>query len=249
MGIGTDSAWEKWGSRDPYYGVVSFEEFRKDHINDNKERFFDTGNQEIERVLARLKSHFGWSPKGKALDLGSGVGRLSFALARYFDEVHGFDISPSMIAEAAANRDMYGQSAVDFRLSDDRLTKADDSYDFVMSFIVLQHIPVRRGMILMETMVDKLKPGGAFMFHFSVRNWSLIRAAMQGVKGHMPLGQKIANLIALRPISDPGMEMNDYSVGEVQEMLFNKGITTVISETERHGPILTISISGVRPTT
>jgi hypothetical protein len=52
MGIGTDSAWEKWGSRDPYYGVVSFEEFRKDHINDNKERFFYTGNQEIERVLA-----------------------------------------------------------------------------------------------------------------------------------------------------------------------------------------------------
>ena len=38
--------------------------------------------------------------KGKALDFGCGVGRLSQALADYFDRVVGADVSPTMIGLA-----------------------------------------------------------------------------------------------------------------------------------------------------
>ncbi len=37
---------------------------------------------------------------GKALDFGCGVGRLTQALADYFNEVAGVDVSPTMVNKA-----------------------------------------------------------------------------------------------------------------------------------------------------
>ena len=103
MSFVSDSDWRKWGRIDPYFGVVSFDEFKADRIADNRARFFDTGRREIEIALNDIAARYGDVVRRRALDFGSGVGRLALPLAERYDEVVGVDISDAMIAEARDN--------------------------------------------------------------------------------------------------------------------------------------------------
>jgi 2-polyprenyl-3-methyl-5-hydroxy-6-metoxy-1,4-benzoquinol methylase len=92
------SNWTKWGEIDPLWAILSDPKKRGNKWD--SEEFFDTGRKKVEEDLEwlaqrGLRLHF-----GKALDFGCGVGRLTRALSSYFTEVHGVDISPSMIDKA-----------------------------------------------------------------------------------------------------------------------------------------------------
>jgi len=70
--MSTDREWEKWGKKDPYFGVITHEKFRRKNLNDEvKLEFFESGRKHIEHVLTVCRSHFdqGFSPK-KVLDIG-----------------------------------------------------------------------------------------------------------------------------------------------------------------------------------
>ena len=79
----------------------------------------------------------------RALEIGCGPGRLMRPMARHFVEIHGVDVSDEMIALAKEKlRDLpnafphvsNGSSLAEF---------ADESFDFVYSYAVFQHIPSR----------------------------------------------------------------------------------------------------------
>ena len=80
----------------------------------------------------------GWSPgsKGRVLDFGWGIGRLSRVLGSYFEEVYGVDISEEMIR--LANKHTPSCKFFVNQTDDLRLFK-DDFFEFVYSNIVLQH--------------------------------------------------------------------------------------------------------------
>ena len=160
MSFVSDSDWRKWGEIDPYFGVVSFEEFKAERIAGNRERFFASGRREIETAIREIFAHYGDVAHGRALDFGSGVGRLAIPLAERYDAVVGVDISEAMIAEARENCRDAGVANAEFVLSDDGLTRLDGSFDLVHSYIVLQHIPVERGLALTAQMLARLAPGG-----------------------------------------------------------------------------------------
>ena len=52
----TDTAWETWGRIDPYYGVVSHENFRKERIAENRIDFFATGREFVADKLGSLRA-------------------------------------------------------------------------------------------------------------------------------------------------------------------------------------------------
>lgn len=56
------------------------------------------------RCVTEPLKHIGLSRKARALDLGCAVGRSSFELGRYFDEVVGIDFSARFVAEAERMR-------------------------------------------------------------------------------------------------------------------------------------------------
>lgn len=130
------------------------------------EEFFRSGETHVAKTLEFLagkgiKLHYGC-----ALDFGCGVGRLTQALGRRFEEVHGVDIAPSMIEQArgfnrfAEKVHYHVNSATDLKLFPDR------KFDFICTFIVLQHI---RGKFVLEYVrefVRTLRPGGVAMFQF-----------------------------------------------------------------------------------
>lgn len=128
------------------------------------EEFFRVGRDEIESIMAYVREK-GWTVgRGTALDFGSGVGRLTQALAAHFDRVTGVDISSSMVAEAARyNR--HGERVTYLQNSEPHLRLLPDaSFDFVYSSITLQHIPPDAALQYVGELIRVLKPGSIAVF-------------------------------------------------------------------------------------
>ncbi len=110
-------------------------------------------------------------PSAEILEIGCGVGRLLVPLAERVAVAHGVDISPVMIGKAKEYA--AGAPNVQTALTDGSLAHlANESLDFVFSFIVFQHIPdrapIRR---YVEEAARVLKPGGVFRFQVDGRWW------------------------------------------------------------------------------
>jgi SAM-dependent methyltransferase len=108
-----------------------------------REDFFATGEAEIEHVLGIAAARGRPAGRERALDFGCGVGRLTRALGHRFEHAVGVDIAAGMVERATQlNADV---PACAFRVNDapDLAIFEDDSFDFVYSSIVLQHLPSR----------------------------------------------------------------------------------------------------------
>jgi SAM-dependent methyltransferase len=174
----TDIEWEKWGSRDPYFGVLTHDRFRSTALtaaayND----FFESGRDYARTVLATCRRHFGieFDPQ-RVLDLGCGVGRVLVPFAEISESVVGTDVSESMLAEARRNCARFGITNAELVRSDDALTEVEGTFDLVHSTIVLQHIESERGLDLIARLVERITPGGAAAIHVTYgRNYGKCR--------------------------------------------------------------------------
>ena len=101
----------------------------------------------------------------RALEIGCGSGRMTRCFAEDFAEVHAVDVSPAMLARARERLAGVENAALHLGSGYDLADFADASFDFVFSYIVFQHIPVRaviEGYVREAARV--LRPGGAFKF-------------------------------------------------------------------------------------
>lgn len=231
----TDRNWRILGERDPYFGVLTDPRFRRDSIDANRELFFGEGQSFVDHWLAEMVRHFGALPQGRALDFGCGVGRLTIPLSDHFNTVVGLDISEGMLAEA--RRNSAGRN-IEYLLSDDDLSKVKGTFDFVNSVIVLQHIPIERGMALLAKLLARVGPGGGCLIQFATKRhqgwWSELRYRF---RHHFPGGQAISNLLEGRPIDAPVMQMNEYSFDRVLALFREHGFEQILVRYERHGGV------------
>lgn len=131
--------WEQFAELDAMWAVLTVPG-RKGGRWDAKE-FFATGEREIEHVLSKAKESGLPARLDRALDFGCGVGRLTRALGRRFEQAIGVDISGGMVQRARRlNADV---PSCTFHVNDasDLALFEDDSFDLVYSSIVLQHLP------------------------------------------------------------------------------------------------------------
>ncbi len=158
----TDQDWSKIAKEDPYWGVISAEQFRGKELGaEQRAEFFASGQRLIDNIAAFIHQHFGANLQPKrALDFGCGVGRLTAPLARIATEVVGVDVAPQMLKVCAANLEKMGVKNASLVQGDDTLSRLTGNFDFINSYIVVQHIPPERGMILLATMLDRLEVGG-----------------------------------------------------------------------------------------
>ena len=117
---------------------------------------------ELRRVP--LAQRRGW----RALEIGCGPGRLMRPMARHFVEIHGVDVSDEMIALA---KDKLRDIPNAFPHHGDGSTLpqfADDSFDFIYSYAVFQHIPTREVVYQYLREIRRvLKPGGLVRLQFN----------------------------------------------------------------------------------
>ena len=253
--MSTDTAWEEWARRDPYFGVITNPKFRRSVLDEAAKReFFESSKPYAHHVMAMVHmyvdSHF--APK-KILDFGCGVGRLLVPFAGVAEEVVGVDVSPSMLVEARRNMDERHLRNVRLVRSDDALSALEgEQFDFVHSCLVLQHIPIARGRALFERLLALLRPGGAGAIHFT---YSKTRFAdTRGVAPPQPLspsappGWRPAAGIAPPSGADPEMQMNPYNLNEIMFLLQCKGVRHLHLEFTDHagelGTLLYFALNG-----
>jgi SAM-dependent methyltransferase len=126
--------WNERASEDANY-YVAFG--RRDQDEDG---FFATAGQLIKGLewdLPRLPG------RDAALEIGCGPGRLMRPLSRHFKEIHGVDVSDSMI-QLARERLRNTPNAFPHHNSGSDLSMfPDEKFDYVYSYAVFQHIPSR----------------------------------------------------------------------------------------------------------
>ncbi len=232
----SDEAWQRWSEIDPYFGVLADERFRKPSFADHREEFWTIGALYVAAQVAKAERHFGVLTRRRALDFGCGVGRLSLPLADMFEQVVGLDVAPVMLAEAQRNLSESGAANLSFALSDDHLSAATGRFDMVMSCIVLQHIPVKRGMAILNQLLDRVEVGGVLSLQICIdRHDTPMSAARYWAQRYMPGAQGVLNRIRGRPVGEPLMQMNAYSLSAVIIRARNLGFGPAIVETHYHG--------------
>lgn len=152
--------WDELGRLDPLWAVLS--DPAKRYGRWDPTEFFRTGQDEIS-ALMREAGPLGYPTRNRrSLDFGCGVGRLTAALADYFQESVGVDVSESMISRA---RESHPQCR--FVLNDQADLKVfpDGYFDFIYSAIVLQHLPTENVIAAyIRDFLRTLAPGGLLVF-------------------------------------------------------------------------------------
>lgn len=155
--------WNELAQLDPHWAILTAPGKRFGRWD--SEEFFATGTAEAEAFMRRAEQLGLPRERGRALDFGCGLGRMTRALGAHFEECVGVDISEEMIRGARdANADVANVSFEVNHATDLRRFE-DASFDLVYSMIVLQHVPDREAI---ESYVGEfcriLRPGGLAVF-------------------------------------------------------------------------------------
>jgi SAM-dependent methyltransferase len=158
--------WEAFGKYDPLWAIVSAP--GKQGNRWDVDEFFASGTKEVQRMLDALAAEGLSVQRGRALDFGAGVGRLSQALAGHFAEVDGIDISMPML-EQARKYNRFGERVRYHLGTAERLPFDDGVFDLVYSKIVLQHVGVELQRGYVSEFLRVVKPGGLVAFQAVAR--------------------------------------------------------------------------------
>lgn len=245
--MSTDADWDKWGETDPYFGVLSSDEYHAENLNEeSRAKFFQSGDEYIGRTLADVRRHLDvdYQPQ-RCVDFGCGVGRLVIPLAGLSETVVGIDVSEHMLAEAASNCRKKNIENVSFVNSDDDLTKLTGSYNLIHSCIVLQHIPTERGMRLFNALLQHLEPGGvvAIQFYYRCDAPRIIRALVK-LRYKLPIANAARNLIHGRPLNEPAMQLHIYDLEAMISLLKACGVDSIYLRPHRHQEFQSVALYG-----
>ena len=154
--------WDMFGKIDPLWATLSFPDKRGNRWQIDE--FFETGFKEINALVKYVETLGINIPMTKALDFGCGVGRLTQALAHYFDEVCGVDIAPSMIMLAKKYNRQGDKCRYYLNETDDLKLFTNSSFNFIYTNITLQHIEPRYSKSYLKEFLRILAPHGLLIF-------------------------------------------------------------------------------------
>lgn len=160
MTAGADR-WERFAREDPLFHIETDPDRRGSF-----EEFLEGGRETAAWALEVVDEGLA---RGRALEIGCGVGRTVTALAEHFERVDGIDIAPTMI-ERAREHHPPANVGLAVTLGDGTLDYGNGQLDFVFSHLVLKHVPEEAvvARYLSET-ARVLRPGGRALLQFDTR--------------------------------------------------------------------------------
>ena len=144
--------WNRRAGEDANYYVA----FGRRH--QEEEEFYATAADVVRDLEHDLKRFQG---REAALEIGCGPGRLMRPIGRHFREIHGVDVSDEMIRLARERLGDLPHAHLHHGSGADLGMFENNTFDFVYSYAVFQHIPSRE--IVFEYLREArrvLKPGG-----------------------------------------------------------------------------------------
>ena len=189
-----EETWNKLGEIDPLWAILTSPAAEGGRWD--LQAFLASGKGEIACALEEIRL-LGFSLTfGKALDFGCGAGRLTQALGDYFQGCHGVDIAPSMIDLANRLNEEPSRLIYHLNQAEDLALFADDTFDFIYSRIVLQHMAPAYSQKYMAEFVRLLKPGGLAAFQVPAGPASAAGTGPEAVAGLLrPSGRFVASLV------------------------------------------------------
>ncbi len=224
--------WDRLGREDPMWAVASNRE------NWDAEEFYATGAAEIAAAIAYVNSLDASFPRRRALDFGSGLGRLTRALDEHFDETVGVDIAPSMVAAASElNAD---RENVSFVVNDkpglDVLEAG--SFDLVFSNITLQHMSPDLAAQYIRGFVRVVSDEGLVLFQIPSREVAGEKGLAARLRRALKQGPRQTLRALTRRVSQPTMEMHCIPRDEVVALLEEAGARVLdVRSNENAGPV------------
>lgn len=210
--------WNAFGSKDPMWAILTFPD-KKNNKWDVQE-FFNSGKQEISELINQINQYRIQFPRRNALDFGCGVGRLTQALAPYFNETTGVDIAQSMIEQAREFNQFGEKCKYILNTADNLSVLPSDHFDLIYSNITLQHMAPVYSRKYISEFIRVLHPEGVLVFQ--IPSERLPDPQTGGLK------QKIKKLTpqpvlklwrAIRFFRRPVMEMHTIPKDEVLQLL------------------------------
>lgn len=138
------------------------------HDHETEAKYVESGARDAGLLLdfARLDPAHTYE---RALEIGSGLGRLLEFMAGRFSKVTGADVSPEMIRRAEERLGRSGKAGrCEFLLVDgDGRIPTQEKFDFVYTYTVFQHILPRQTARYIEEVRRLLKDDGVAVLHFA----------------------------------------------------------------------------------
>jgi ubiquinone/menaquinone biosynthesis C-methylase UbiE len=160
--------WNQFGKEDPLWAILVQQDKKGNKWTPDE--FFEIGRKEIASVMEYVQKLGLLQQRGRALDFGCGVGRLTQALASYFDEVVGIDIAPSMVMLAKQYNRFGARCAYRVNDQDNLRLFPDLEFHFIYTNMVLQHMKPEYAKSYIKEFLRVLKPEGVLIFQLPSRN-------------------------------------------------------------------------------
>ena len=154
--------WEKFARTDPLWAVLTAP--GKEGNRWTPDEFFATGEHDVAAALAAIRTRCPQLARGRALDFGCGVGRLTQALALEFDQVTGVDLAADMLALARTHNRRGARVTYVHNAAPDLACFPAASFDLVLSLITLQHIAPEYSRRYLAEFIRLCAPGGVAYF-------------------------------------------------------------------------------------
>lgn len=206
--------WDTFGRVDPFHAILTYKKGKDWQVKE----FFMTGVEEVDKAIKYIKDKLKITiPRKKALDFGCGVGRVTQALASYFDKVYGVDIAPSMVE--LANKYNRHPKRVVYCLNEKINLKIfpNSHFDFIYSNITLQHMKPQYTLKYLEEFLRILKNQGLLIFQLPSHRNFLGKIKETFLK----LTHKISLVLSMQK-NEPVMEMYGIPQKEIIKFLQDK---------------------------
>lgn len=215
MKTNTVETWKQFGKEDPYYGVLSDQKYKSKNITSaDLTEFFATGESYVAETLQKINRFYGSDlSEASILDFGCGVGRLAIPFSFVTNKkTVGIDVSPEILEKAKTHAVEMGVENIDFLLSEGKTLPETGKFDFINSYIVLQHIETKVGIGIIRQLLDKLEIGGIMQIQATYgNNWPKIKYFHYYLRANYSLYNFVYSSLKNRNLkAEPMMQMNPY---------------------------------------
>jgi SAM-dependent methyltransferase len=214
------SNWNVLAKLDPLWTILS--DPQKKFGKWDADEFFATGKREAERVLAMCSALGMTFVRGKLLDFGCGVGRMTRGFSNFFESCTGVDVSENMVSLARQHNSTRPQCA--FVASQSPvLPFPDRTFDFVFTVLVLQHLPTQSAILgYISEFLRVAKDNGVVVFQLPIevpfRRRLQLRRRLWALLSSIGVPKPLLFNIGLAPI-----QINGVSRRQVEQFVAEHG--------------------------
>ena len=156
--VRVQETWRQLGNEDPFWAILA-----APGTSGGKwklEDFFGTGDQHIDWVIRKAELVGASFKRRRALDFGCGVGRLTQAMCKHFEQCIGVDVAEPMVALAQRHNRHPDNCRYVHNPASDLSLFEKDSFDFLCTLLVLQHMAPQYSSRYIKEFVRVLAPSG-----------------------------------------------------------------------------------------